>query len=323
MHWCRDDITTHLCSKRGVQEPANALAKIACVFTDSCSIKYFGENCLQKSGEALSEVFEMVSTWRTFLVLAALIAEVCVTMAATDSAPASSAPLLLMGRQFPFHFSTGDFSIGGKSIVVHEEYNAGKGTGLTVWDGAIVLAKWLETLQDAWFSHTYLELGCGTGVVGLAARAMGAPSVILSDLPYALENTEKTVEANGHLDAAAITLQPIDWFDPIALPSAGVILAADVVWVEELIAPLISTLEAATAPKLDQPILLNSLAPWIPVESTEHAVVLLSYQSRSTRADHMLFTGLDEAFEVFHVQDSDMPDAYNPRNINVYVLVRR
>ena len=245
------------------------------------------------------------------------------TMAESSEIPAQSAPLLLMGRQFPFHFSTGDFTIGGKSIVIHEEYNAGKGTGLTVWDGAIVLAKWLETLQPGWFSLPLLELGCGTGVVGLAAVAMGATNVVLSDLPYALENTKKTLQANSHLDIAGVSLQAIDWFEPVALPAASVILAADVVWVEELIQPLIDTLNAATEPTLEEALPLDAIAPWCGVKSTQHAVVLLSYQSRSTRADEQLFSGLDETFHALQVPDTEAPDGYNPRNINMYLLVRR
>ncbi len=242
---------------------------------------------------------------------------------AAESELTPQAPLLLMGRRYPFHFGEGDFAVNGTPIIVHEEYNAGKGTGLTVWDGAIVLAKWLEAMPAELIAVPTLELGCGTGLVGLAAAALGSPSVFLSDLPYALHNTRKTVDANPHLNASAISVVPIDWFDPQELPEVGLVLAADVVWVEELIAPLVATLRAATEQKLPESVDPQSTFSWMQSSSVQHPIVCLSYQSRSTRADKVLFSALDELFERHRVPDDRMPKDYNPPNIAVYILFRR
>lgn len=53
--------------------------------------------------------------------------------------------------------------------------------GCVVWDAAIVLAKYLETRHfydpcrgvNVWAGRSVLELGAGTGVVGLMAATLG------------------------------------------------------------------------------------------------------------------------------------------------------
>uniref|UniRef100_A0A667XJM1 Valosin containing protein lysine (K) methyltransferase n=1 Tax=Myripristis murdjan TaxID=586833 RepID=A0A667XJM1_9TELE len=57
--------------------------------------------------------------------------------------------------------------------------------GCVVWDAAIVLAKYLETKQfyepaagvNAWAGRGVLELGAGTGAVGLMAATLGGEDV--------------------------------------------------------------------------------------------------------------------------------------------------
>ncbi|KAG7246474.1 hypothetical protein CRUP_017229, partial [Coryphaenoides rupestris] len=55
--------------------------------------------------------------------------------------------------------------------------------GCVVWDAAIVLAKYFEAecFQNRWANARVLELGAGTGVVGLMAAALGA-HVTVTDL---------------------------------------------------------------------------------------------------------------------------------------------
>lgn len=64
------------------------------------------------------------------------------------------------------------------------------GTGAVVWEAGVVLAKYLEkealtsaqqSTRSVWSGHHILELGCGTGVAGLAAALLGA-HVVVTDL---------------------------------------------------------------------------------------------------------------------------------------------
>jgi protein N-lysine methyltransferase METTL21D len=221
-----------------------------------------------------------------------------------DAPDAPPGVLALPGRKFPLDFAGGGFTIRGKPVVVREVYNSGQGTGLTIWDGAVVLAKYLERLAGeeeegggstssaSVAGKTVLELGAGTGVVGLAAAAAGASTVYLTDLAYALNNTAESVRANaGVLAGAAVHTAELDWTRPALPPGlthVDLIVAADVVWVTELIAPLVRTLavlcrggggrrggEKGTA--------LPAHAPPPPT------TVLLAHQTRSRAGDELLF----------------------------------
>lgn len=66
------------------------------------------------------------------------------------------------------------------SVLKIYQYSTGD-VGCVVWDAAIVLSKYLETEQfchfrsgvSTWSSKHMLELGAGTGVVGLMAASLG------------------------------------------------------------------------------------------------------------------------------------------------------
>uniref|UniRef100_A0A1A8H5J2 Methyltransferase like 21D n=1 Tax=Nothobranchius korthausae TaxID=1143690 RepID=A0A1A8H5J2_9TELE len=77
--------------------------------------------------------------------------------------------------------------------------------GCVVWDAAIVLAKYLETKQfyeptsgvNVWSGKTVVELGAGTGVVGLMAATLGAQVKVtdLEDLLPLLKSIVPLVES--------------------------------------------------------------------------------------------------------------------------------
>ena len=76
------------------------------------------------------------------------------------------------------------------------------GTGGLMWPAASVLCRWLssQTLQGA----NVLELGCGTGAVGIYCAACGAARVLLTDSAEGvLENARRNITLNsGTLGAA-------------------------------------------------------------------------------------------------------------------------
>ena len=70
----------------------------------------------------------------------------------------------------------------GKTIVFQEK----QGQQAKVWDCALVLAKFLA--NETYFPRGFfadkrvIELGCGIGVPGFAAAALGAKEVVLTDM---------------------------------------------------------------------------------------------------------------------------------------------
>lgn len=65
-----------------------------------------------------------------------------------------------------------------------------------MWDGAIVLAKYLELNPWLVQGKRVVELGAGTGVVGLVAAALGAIHVTLTDMESVIPLTRANVELN-------------------------------------------------------------------------------------------------------------------------------
>ena len=55
------------------------------------------------------------------------------------------------------------------------------GLGTCVWEGGLALLRVLELSPSLVKGKSVLELGCGTGLVGLAAAAAGAERVCLTD----------------------------------------------------------------------------------------------------------------------------------------------
>ncbi|KAF3701238.1 Protein-lysine methyltransferase METTL21D [Channa argus] len=80
--------------------------------------------------------------------------------------------------------------------------------GFVVWDAAIVLAKYLETQQfydmssgvNVWAGKRVVELGAGTGVVGLMAATLGA-QVTVTDL----EDLQSLLRVNIQQNQALIS----------------------------------------------------------------------------------------------------------------------
>ena len=56
-----------------------------------------------------------------------------------------------------------------------------------------------------------LELGAGTGLVGIATSALGAKQVYLTDLDYCTENIRENVKANEPVLKGEVTVQALDW----------------------------------------------------------------------------------------------------------------
>ena len=220
---------------------------------------------------------------------------------------------MIEGKLFPLDFPGGEFTIHGAPLYALEVGNSGQGTGLTVWDGSIVLAKYLEARYPSLAGRRVLEVGAGPGVAGLAAAALGA-EVTLTDLDYCLPNLRAAVARNAHLlkaGAAPPLVGALDWLAPqrSALPglqAVDFVLGADVVWVEELIEPLVRT-----------------LAWLLAGAATPPPVVLLAHQTRSTRGDELLHAQLAAAgLQATAVPpDTHHPDFRHPK-IAILVIER-
>ena len=184
-----------------------------------------------------------------------------------------TAMLSLPWKQYAYDFALGEFKIRQEPIFIDQTQNAGLGTGLTIWDGSVVLSKYLEQKPYLVQEQTVLELGAGTGVVGVTAGKLHAKRVVVTDLKYTHENLWRNIRRN-HLEGIIDVLE-LDW---TRLPKRldahfDLIVASDVVWIESLIEPLVQTFDFCLKQFPDTPI-------------------LLAHQTRSESADRLFESSL-------------------------------
>ncbi|KAM9355135.1 protein N-lysine methyltransferase METTL21D [Pholidichthys leucotaenia] len=130
--------------------------------------------------------------------------------------------------------------------------------GCVVWDAAIVLAKYLESKQfydpssgtNLWCGRTVVELGAGTGAVGLMAAALGA-NVTVTDLEELQTLLNMNIQENQALiSSGSITSKVLKWGEDVNefLPPPNYILMADCIYYEQSVVPLVESLKLLSGP---------------------------------------------------------------------------
>ena len=147
--------------------------------------------------------------------------------------------------------------ICNRSINIAEE-TLKQHTGGNLWDGAVILAKYLEQNPHTISGNTVLELGAGIGCAGIAASFLHPSMLLLTDLAYAVPNIQRNVNNNctglNIYHDNGIQCKELDWTNKDTYQRPGpnahwdVVIGADIVWVEDLIEPLINTLSDVCGP---------------------------------------------------------------------------
>lgn len=114
-----------------------------------------------------------------------------------------------------------------------------------LWPSAISMGHYLAEHPALIKDKSVLEIGCGLGLSGMVAHALGG-KVILSDyLPAALELAAYNWEKNFAEEAQ---LMQLDWREVKAEQAADVILAADVAYEERAFEPLMNAFRILMKP---------------------------------------------------------------------------
>jgi len=143
--------------------------------------------------------------------------------------------------------------------------------------------------------------------VGIACALAGAEQVTLTDVAAAVPKLEANLALNAcePPNAAAV----LDWLRPDVshLAPAQVIVAADVVWVEQLAAPFVAALQRvaeASARAFGQ-----------------RAAIFLCHRSRSTRTDNELWRALRAAaFAVQEVRPEEHDETFRSDKLKIFRL---
>lgn len=158
---------------------------------------------------------------------------------------------------------TREFTFLGHSVRINQRVDthvdAHQNTHQKLWDGSYYLASFICSSYfppDFWKGKTCVELGCGTGLVGLVAWLCGARST-LTDCADSLERAHENVLTNAprlvgecsHLTSDTISVEALDWCEPAeCMPKCDIILGSEVVYLPELSAPLLNTIERLSNP---------------------------------------------------------------------------
>ncbi|EDQ91574.1 uncharacterized protein MONBRDRAFT_6463 [Monosiga brevicollis MX1] len=221
-----------------------------------------------------------------------------------------------------------DRAAAGTSITLHEctALTQQGTTGLRTWDAAVMLANHLcDTLCSSpartcpTGPSSILELGAGTGVVGLLLAGTlnkqwhpkdAQPCVVLTDYHEAvLANLTRNADLNWTLQPEPRpTCASIDWRNPmpahLARPEGyDWVVAADVVFDPQLLPDLLDTILAALGSKSRAFIATtvrnpDTFATWCNLLESHPDLVVCTHDLRALRAGHVDLQS-DHQFDVF------------------------
>ncbi|NXW58696.1 MT21A methyltransferase, partial [Eurystomus gularis] len=203
------------------------------------------------------------------------------------------------------HSPSATFHFASRTIRLRQDWRR-LGVAAVVWDAAVVLCAYLEIGNIDLRDRSVIELGAGTGLLGIVATLLGkgffvclfravyycSAHVTITDRAAALEFLESNVQANlpAELRPRAVVKEltwgkDLDNFTPGAF---DFVLGADIVYLEETFAELLQTLEHLCS---------------------EKTVILLSCRIRYER-DHKFLKMLRGCFSVYEVHYDSSKDVH-------------
>ncbi|XP_052530898.1 protein N-lysine methyltransferase METTL21A isoform X1 [Tympanuchus pallidicinctus] len=140
---------------------------------------------------------------------------------------------------------TATYRFAGRTVRIRQDWER-RGVAAVVWDAAVVLSAYLEMGGIDLRDRSVIELGAGTGLLGIVATLLGA-RVTITDREPALEFLELNVWANlpSELHPKAV-VKELTWGKDLGNFSPGAfdfILGADIIYLEETFEELLQTLE--------------------------------------------------------------------------------
>lgn len=115
------------------------------------------------------------------------------------------------------------------------------------WGGGLALARYVLDRPAAVAGLRVLDLGAGSGIVGIAAKKAGAKQVVASDVdPYAVAAIGLNAEANGVTVETVLGDLTAD-----APPEVDVVLVGDLFYEEELARRVTTFLDRCLASGMD------------------------------------------------------------------------
>jgi predicted nicotinamide N-methyase len=176
-------------------------------------------------------------------------------------------------------------------------------TGGDAWKGSWALATLLNLRRAQLTGKRVLELGSGTGLLGISCALSGACSVVVTDLPYVLPLIQKNISSAVVHDAVSVF--EWDWGNPRPAFDSDIpfdiVVAADVVYDPEKLDICCSAMRAAAEACVEggwifvalsyrsqlESEFLSAIRQWAFVEDLD--------STAGSEAERVLFAQLDKA----------------------------
>ncbi|KAJ1218679.1 hypothetical protein NDU88_006256 [Pleurodeles waltl] len=137
------------------------------------------------------------------------------------------------------------FQYCGRELRITQNFGARLGVAAPVWEAALALCSYFEEQKFDFHEKKVIELGAGTGIVGILAVLLGA-NVTITDLPKALKQIRQNVAANVPPACSGKTqVCALCWGeDQEDFPKDyDLILGADIVYLQDTYPALLRTLQ--------------------------------------------------------------------------------
>ncbi|CAN0915207.1 Protein N-lysine methyltransferase METTL21D [Linum grandiflorum] len=215
-----------------------------------------------------------------------------------------------------------DLQIGDKHLSIQQD-NGSMHVGTSVWPCSLVLAKFIErwseippspSAENPYSSlldfrstrRRAIELGTGCGAAGMALHLLGLTDVILTDIAPVMPALKHNLKRNKQTLGKMLKTSILYWNNKDQMrslnPPFDMVVAADVVYIEESVGQLIGAMESLVA---------------------DDGVVLLGYQLRSPEAHKLFWEMSEEAFEIEKVPHEHLHPDYAYEEADVYVFRKK
>ncbi|KAE8580171.1 hypothetical protein XENTR_v10024339 [Xenopus tropicalis] len=140
-----------------------------------------------------------------------------------------------------FHDSSASFKFVNHNIEIKQDWKQ-LGVAAVVWDAALVLCMYLESEGIHLQNSSVIELGAGTGLVGIVAALLGA-QVTITDRDLAMEFLRMNVRDNIPKDSLhRVSVRALNWGKSLEeFSTYDFILGADIIYLEETFPDLLQT----------------------------------------------------------------------------------
>lgn len=207
------------------------------------------------------------------------------------------------------------------AVLSIQQDNASMHVGTSVWPCSLVLAKFAERwapptstsnnpyadiLDFGSKRRRAVELGAGCGASGMAFYLLGLADIVLTDISPVMPALKHNLKRNKPVLNKSLKTSVLYWNNREQIsalkPPFDVVIAADVVYIEESTAQLVAVMEAMVA---------------------VDGVVLLGYQLRSPEAHKLFWELCEKVFVIEKVPHEHLHPEYGYEETDVYILKKK